>query len=172
VIIYTYPTRDEGMDFGDRNRALFKQYLNAHPVVLLKITPVLPESSKLRRCLEGAIGHVPSARDRPPECRRSRRVREWLKLEFNWQTVMVAGKAHKIAKSTRVGMSSTSLWRMSSPGSNYAPPAQAPEVCFLIRNCRLLGAAFAFSARLPVPSLTVQDLLLVCERAPRCFHPH
>jgi hypothetical protein len=39
-------TRDNGMDFGERNRPLFKQYLKANPGVLLKITPMLPESNK------------------------------------------------------------------------------------------------------------------------------
>ena len=48
-------SRDAGMDFGERNRALFEQYLKANPGVLCKITPVLPESNKQRRYLEGAI---------------------------------------------------------------------------------------------------------------------
>jgi hypothetical protein len=47
--------RDAGLDFGERNRVLFKHYLKAHPGVLLKITPILPESNKQRRFLEGGV---------------------------------------------------------------------------------------------------------------------
>src|ERR1700722_11773331 len=82
-------SRDGGMDFGERNRVYFKSYLKAHPGVLLKITPVLPESDKQRRYLEGAV--VPLATyyqegmdHRNADDRAS--VREWLKLELIFPT--------------------------------------------------------------------------------------
>jgi hypothetical protein len=125
-------TRDEGMDFGDRNRALFKQYLKAHPGVLLKITPVLPESNKQRRYLEGAIIPLVTYYQEGMDHRNGddrASVREWLKLEFNWQTVLVAGEAHKVAKSTR-GREVLNQFVEDVVGwlqDNYAPPAQALE---------------------------------------------
>ena len=97
-------SEDGGMQFGERNRVYFKQWLKANPGALLKITNVLPESNKQRRYFEGAI--VPliahyqtgmrhdSADDR-------RTVREWLKLEFNGEGVMLAGKMHRVGKSTK-----------------------------------------------------------------------
>jgi hypothetical protein len=125
-------SRDSGLDFGERNRALFKQYLKAHPGVLLKITPVLPESNKQRRYFEGAlvplIAYYQDGMDhRNADDRAS--VREWLKQEFNGHTVMIAGEAHKIGKSTRGRdvlnrfVEDVVAWLQD----NYAPPAQALE---------------------------------------------
>jgi hypothetical protein len=44
-----------GLEFGDRGRAIFIQWLKDDPGSLLKITPVLPESDKQRRFFEGAV---------------------------------------------------------------------------------------------------------------------
>jgi hypothetical protein len=96
--------KDGGLDLGQRNRALFHQWTKANPGALCKITPVLPESNKQRRFLEGAV--IPlvtfyqdglNHRD-AGDCAK---VREWLKLEFNAESVNVAGEVHKIPKSTR-----------------------------------------------------------------------
>jgi hypothetical protein len=123
-------SRDGGMDFGERNRVYFKSYLKAH--VLLKITPVLPESNKQRRYLEGAVIPLVTYYQEGMDHRNAddrASVREWLKLEFNWQTVRVAGEAHKIAKSTR-GREVLNQFVEDVVGwlqDNYAPPAQALE---------------------------------------------
>jgi hypothetical protein len=37
------------LEFGDRGRAIFIQWLKDNPGSLLKITPVLPESDRQRR---------------------------------------------------------------------------------------------------------------------------
>ena len=47
--------KDGGLDLGTRNAALFKQYRKDNPGMVLKITPVLPESSNQRAFFEGAI---------------------------------------------------------------------------------------------------------------------
>jgi hypothetical protein len=123
---------DGGMDFGERNRALFKHYLKSHPGVLCKITPVLPESSKQRRYLEGAIiplvTYYQEGMDHQNSDDRAS-VREWLKLEFNGQTVMVGGETHQVPKSTR-GREVLNRFLEDVVGwlqDNYAPPAQALE---------------------------------------------
>lgn len=120
------------MDFGERNRIYFKGYLKAHPGVLLKITPVLPESNKQRRFLEGAVIPLVTYYQEGMDHRNSddrSSVREWLKLEFNGQTVFVGGEAHKIAKSTR-GRDALNRFVEDVVGwlqDNYAPPTQALE---------------------------------------------
>jgi hypothetical protein len=125
-------SRDGGMDFGDRNRALFQQYLKANPGVLCKITPVLPESNKQRRFLEGGliplVAYYQEGMDhRNADDRAS--VREWLKTEFNGHMVLIAGEAHKVPKSTRGRevlnrfVEDVVAWLQD----NYSPPAQALE---------------------------------------------
>jgi hypothetical protein len=123
-------SKDGGMDFGERNRVYFKQYLASNAGALCKITPVLPESNKQRRFLEGAI--IPlvtyyqdglNHRDAADRAK----VREWLKLEFNAESVNVAGEVHKIPKSTRGRealnkfLEAVVEWLQD----NYAPPVEA-----------------------------------------------
>jgi hypothetical protein len=125
-------TRDAGMDFGERNRVLFQQCLKANPGVLFKITPMLPESNKQRRYFEGAIlpliVYYQGGMDhRSADDRAS--VREWLKTEFNGHTILIAGEAHKVGKSTR-GREVLNRFLENVVGwlqDNYAPPAQALE---------------------------------------------
>jgi hypothetical protein len=123
-------TRDGGLEFGERTGAIFKSYRRDNPGMVLKIIPVLPESNKQRRFLEGAI--IPlvtfyqegmdhhSGDDR-------RRVREWLKEEFNGELVLIAGKAHQVAKSTKGREALQPFlervidWLVE----NYAPPQEA-----------------------------------------------
>jgi hypothetical protein len=56
-------------------------------------------------------------------------VREWLKTEFNGHTILIAGEAHKVGKSTR-GREVLNRFLENVVGwlqDNYAPPAQALE---------------------------------------------
>lgn len=125
-------TRDAGMDFGERNRALFGQYLKAHPGVLLKITPVLPESNKQRRYFEGAIVPLIAWYQEGMDHRNSEdlaSVREWLKVEFNGQTIELGGKQIKVGKSTK-GRDMLNRFLEDVVGwlqDNYAPPVEALE---------------------------------------------
>lgn len=95
---------DRHLRFGQRDRAHFERYMAEHPGMLLKISPVLPESEKQRRFFEGAIvplvAHYQDGMDHR-DGEDLRRVREWLKEEFNGEFVTVAGKAHRVAKSTK-----------------------------------------------------------------------
>ena len=102
-------SKDGGMDFSDRDRVYFNQYLKANPGVVLKITPVFPESNKQRRFLEGAVIPLVTFYQQGMDYRNSddnRKVREWLKQEFNGELVWVkepkkGTKAVKIGKSTK-----------------------------------------------------------------------
>src|ERR1700693_3496009 len=95
---------DGGLNFGDRGAALFRQYRKDNPGALLKITPVLPESSKQRGYLEGCIialiTHLQEGMDHrnADDCRN---VRQWLKSEFNGTYLTLGGTVHKIGKSTK-----------------------------------------------------------------------
>lgn len=122
--------KDGDIDFGERNGAIFRKMLRDNPGMLLKITQVLPESDKQRRFLEGAV--IPLATfhqegldyRNPDDCRK---VREWLKEEFNSELVVVGGRAHRIAKSTKGRealqpfLERVVTWLIE----NYAPPSEA-----------------------------------------------
>jgi len=123
-------TKDGGLDFGERNRAVFKQYLRDNPGQVLKIAPALPESGKQRRFLEGAV--VPLVAFYQEGMNHNdlddlRRVREWLKDEFNGELVIIGGKAHRIGKSTKgrealqAFLERVMDWLME----NYQPPPEA-----------------------------------------------
>ena len=123
-------TQDSGMDFGERNRAIFKRYLSENPGRLLKITPVLPESGKQRRFLEGAVIPLVTyyqegmSHTSHEDCDK---VREWLKLEFNGDFIEMHGKVHRIGKSTKGRdalqpfLERVVDWLIE----NYQPPAEA-----------------------------------------------
>lgn len=119
------------MDFGERNRGLFKQWLKENPGSLCKITPILPESNKQRRYLEGAViplvTYYQEGRNHRSSADRDV-VREWLKLEFNSETVHIGpDKEVRIAKSTRGRealnkfLEAVVEWLQD----NYEPPVEA-----------------------------------------------
>lgn len=123
-------TKDGGMDFGERGRVYFKQYLASNPGALCKIVPLLPESNKQRRFLEGAVIPLVTFYQEGMDHRNSddcATVREWLKLEFNAESVRIAGKYQKIPKSTRgrgalnAFLEQVVEWVQDS----YGPPAEA-----------------------------------------------
>lgn len=123
-------TPDGGLNFGERNGVIFKRYLADNPGTMLCITPVLPESAKQRRYLEGAI--IPlvtfyqegmdhhSADDRA-------KVREWLKMEFNSELINVNGKVHAVPQSTkgREALNGFLERVVDWLTENYQPPPEA-----------------------------------------------
>jgi len=123
-------TKDHGLDFGERNRVIFKRYLAENPGMVLKITPVLPESKKQRGFLEGAVIPLVAFYQEGMDHRdhaHLRDVREWLKAEFNGDMVVVAGKALLVPKSTKgrealnAFLEKVLVWLQE----NYEPPAEA-----------------------------------------------
>jgi hypothetical protein len=96
--------KDGGLNFGDRNGALFAKFRRDNPGMVLKIIPVLPESNKQRGSLEGAVIPLVTFYQDGMDHRNGddcRKVREWLKGEFNGELVVVGGKTHRIGKSTK-----------------------------------------------------------------------
>jgi hypothetical protein len=119
-----------GLNLGQRNTAIFLAFVRDNPRVPWKLSPVLPESNKQRRYLEGAIIPLITYYQDGLDHRNAddcRKVREWLKEEFNGELVEIGGKAHRIAKSTKGREALVAFlervvdWLVE----NYQPPAQA-----------------------------------------------
>jgi hypothetical protein len=152
-------SRDGGMDFGERNRVYFKSYLKAHPGVLLKITPVLPESDKQRRYLEGAV--VPLATyyqegmdHRNADDRAS--VREWLKLELANGACGRRGAQNRKVEWGREVLNQFVEDVVGWLQDNYAPSAQALKLASLrelrdgVRWARQLHRLFGSGRRVKI----------------------
>ncbi len=123
-------TKEGMLQFGPVGRASFKQYLHDNGPVRLTITVDLPESGKLRRYYEGAVvalvAYYQEGMDHHSSDDR-RKVREWLKGEFNGEMVTVNGKVHTVAKSTkgRAVLAPFVERVIDWIEENYAPPAEA-----------------------------------------------
>ena len=118
------------LDFGPYNRAKFMQFLRENPGIRLRITPELPESGRLRRYFEGAIVPLIAFYQEGMDYRSSedrRRIREWLKEEFNGEMVQIGGSVHVVAKSTkgRAVLNPFVERVLDWMHENYAPPAEA-----------------------------------------------
>lgn len=91
------------MEFGERNKVYFKQYLKANPGAVLRITPVFPESNKQRKFYHGAVLPLWAYLD-GKDYRDSavlRQMHEVAKLEFNTEYVVVKGRGYRLGKSTK-----------------------------------------------------------------------
>ena len=123
-------TPDGGLNFGERNGVIFKRYLADNPGIVLRITPVLPESGKQRRFLEGAVLPLITYFQEGLDHRNSddvRKVRDWMKEEFCSEMVVLGGKAHLVPKSTK-GRENLQPFLENVLGwlmENYAPPPEA-----------------------------------------------
>jgi hypothetical protein len=89
---------------GQRNTAMFLNFVKENPRVPWKLTPMLPESGKQRRFLEGAVFPLITFYQEGMDHRNAEdrhRVREWCKEEFNGELVELGDKVHRIAKTTK-----------------------------------------------------------------------
>jgi hypothetical protein len=123
-------TKEGRLQFGPYVKAQFLTFLKENGPVRLKITPELPESSKLRRYYEGAVvplvAYYQEGLDhRSHEDRR--KIREWLKEEFNGEMVEINGKVHTVAKSTkgRAVLAPFVERVIDWINENYDPPSEA-----------------------------------------------
>jgi hypothetical protein len=93
-----------GLQFSPHTRAQLVQFLRENPGMRFTLTPDLPESGRLRRYYEGAV--VPliafyqegfdhhNGEDR-------RKIREWLKQEFNGEMVKIGDKMQVVGRTTK-----------------------------------------------------------------------
>lgn len=89
--------------FNEVAKAEFQAYVKANGPVRLTVSSDGAESAKMRGWYEGGlvrlITHYQEGMDHHSNHDR-RKVREWLKQEFNSEIVNVAGKAQRVAMST------------------------------------------------------------------------
>lgn len=118
-----------GLDFPDLTRRKLKDYIKQNPNQPFELNPILPESSKQRGFFEGCVCPLITFYQEGMDYRNSgdvKNVREWLKLEFGGMEVVVGGKVHKVARSTKNRLNQGFLeavmeWLIE----NYAPPIEA-----------------------------------------------
>jgi len=101
---YTAVVKEGKLKMSDYGRDVFTQFLQKNNGARIELTPVLPESQKLRNWFEGAVIPVVTYYQEGLDHRNHEdraKVREWLKQEFNGETVVIAERQHVIAKSTK-----------------------------------------------------------------------
>lgn len=123
-------TAEGRLDFGPYNRGKFLGFLKEHPGIRLTISAQLPESGKLRRYYEGAIVPLITFYQEGMDHRSGedrRKVREWLKQEFNGDMVEIAGKMQIVGKTTKGRAALNPFVERVTDWlvDNYSPPAEA-----------------------------------------------
>lgn len=121
--------KDGGLDFGTYTRMNIKQFIRENPNMPFELKPLLPESQNQRKFFEGAICPLVAFYQHGMDYRNYKdieKVRDWLKIEFNGELVVIGGKSHRVAKSTKNNLNGGFLERVVGYiEDNYAP---APEV--------------------------------------------
>ncbi len=103
--VFQAKAHNGGFDLGsDYNRSRLKQFLKDNEGMRLKIEPLTPESAKQRKFFEGAIVPMICYYQEGLNYRNSNdlhKVREWLKLEFNAEYVVINGKSCIVPGTTK-----------------------------------------------------------------------
>lgn len=119
----------KGFVFSDFYKAKLKEYMRKNPNTPFEIVPILAESEKQRGWFEGGLCKLITFYQEGLDHRLSKdvkKVREWLKLEFNSDLVGLAGKTHRVAKSTKNELNRGFLERVVEwTIENYQPPLEA-----------------------------------------------
>lgn len=117
------------LTFGAYTRNKLKDFIKANPNLPFEIVPLTPESRKQRAYFEGAICPLVAYYQENLDFRNPenvRKVREFLKIEFNGEFITLGGKSVKIAQSTKRKLNQGFLERVIGwIEDNYAPPAEA-----------------------------------------------
>lgn len=92
------------LHLGDYNARRLTDFLKQNDGMLIAIEPQTPESRKQRKFFEGAVIPFITFYQENMDHRNNDhcdQVREWLKMEFNSEMVVVAGKVKTVAGSTK-----------------------------------------------------------------------
>ena len=120
----------QGLNLGHRNTAIFLDFVKKNPGLPWKLEALITESKKQRGFFEGALVPLVAFYQEGMSHQKTEdlhRVREWLKLEFTSEGVMVGGKLQRVAKSSkgshalRLLVERTVEWLEE----NYQPPVEA-----------------------------------------------
>lgn len=116
----------DGFAFGLYNRRKLKEFMKHNPGMPFELNPLLPESDELRGFFEGAIVSLVTFYQEGMDHHSSKdrvKVREWLKIEFNGESVVVGNKIHRVGGSTKNKLSKGFVERcIGYLEDNYAPP--------------------------------------------------
>lgn len=122
-------SKDGGLDFGDFTKIRLKSFMKENPGMPFELQPIYAESTRQRAWFEGALIPLITFYQENMDHREPRdvkRVREWVKTEFNGELVAVGGKTHKVASTTSQRLNLGLLERVVDwLEANYAPPAEA-----------------------------------------------
>lgn len=119
----------EKLAFGSYTKMWLKEFMKKNPDMPFEINPLLPESKEQRGFFEGAICPLVAFYQEGMDHRDwkdVRKVRDWLKIEFNGELVAIGGKSHRIALTTKNRLNQGFLERVEGYiQDNYAPPTEA-----------------------------------------------
>lgn len=118
-----------GLVFSDTMKWNLKKFIKENPNMPFEIKPIFAESSRQRGWFEGALVPLVTFYQEGMDFRNSKdneKVRNWLKIEFNGELVVIGSKTHKVAQSTSQKLNSGFLERIVDwLEVNYAPPVEA-----------------------------------------------
>jgi hypothetical protein len=121
-------SEDGGLSFGTYTRIDLKKFAKENPKMPFELKPLLPESEDQRGFFEGGICSIVAYFQEGMDYRSykdRKKVREWLKIEFNSDLVALKGKTNKIAKSTKNKLNDGFLERVVDwVIENYSPPEE------------------------------------------------
>ena len=127
-------TKDGGMDFGTYTRRDLKNFIKKNPGMPFEIKPLMPESIKQRGFFEACLCPLVTFYQEGMDHHSNddiKKVREWLKLEFNSEMIEVGGKVHRVAQSTKKKLNRGMLEKIVGYlEDNYSPPAEALDPGF------------------------------------------
>jgi hypothetical protein len=120
---------DGGLEFGEYTKWNLKKFIKENPNMPFELKPIFAESSHQRGWFEGALVPLVTFYQEGMDYQNSndnKKVREWLKIEFNGQLIEVGGKVHKVAQTTSQKLNLGFLERVTDwLETNYAPPQEA-----------------------------------------------
>lgn len=102
---FTATAHGEGLKLTNETvRGSFKRFLKENQGIRIRLEPIMPESKNQRGFFEGAIVPLFCFYQEGMDYHNGddlRKVRGWLKMEYNSEYALINGKAHKVEKSTR-----------------------------------------------------------------------
>lgn len=119
-----------GLQFNSYTRAKLLTFIKENPSMRFTLVADMPESGKLRRYYEGAIVPLIAFYQEGLDHRESedrRKIREWLKQEFNGEMVKIGEKMQVVGRTTkgRARLNPFVERVVDWLTENYSPPQEA-----------------------------------------------
>lgn len=116
------------LQFGGYTKMWLKDFMKENPNMAFEIKPLLPESKEQRGFFEASLCAVVAFYQEGMDHRNSddiRKVREWLKQEFNSELVEISGKCHRVAQTTKNNLNDGFIEKIVAYiEENFAPPRE------------------------------------------------